>query len=332
MFLLAQPIVIAIDDTGNSYVADHRQHVILKAARSGEVSVIAGKEGVRGHLDGWGASARFTSPHGVVRDHHGFLYVMDGQYSSIIRVLSPGPDAWVSTLAGTHEGGSTDGDQAVARFSFLSALAVDHQGNVYVTDRGNATVRMINKHKAVKTVAGLAGQRGYQDGFGAAVRFNAPTGIALSRSDPRHGHVPHIYVTDAYSHTLRMITPDGRVTTLAGSGERGHVDGAGTSVRFTYPTGLAMSHDGVLYVADTGNQVIRKVSQSGIVTTLAGRSGRRGLHDGRGAEAHFDFPERISLDAQGNLYVTSGQNLVLRKVTPDGLVTTVFPTPMEPSA
>jgi sugar lactone lactonase YvrE len=226
----------------------------------------------------------------------------------------------VSTLAGQAlSSGGGDGVGSAARFNYLSAVAVDNAGNVYVADTDNHTIRkIVASTGAVTTFAGAAGVSGSADGVGSAARFNNPSGVAVDGEGI-------VYVADTMNHTLRRVTPLGIVTTLAGSpGIVGSVDGTGSDARFQGPQGLAIDDGGNLYVADTNNHTVRKVVPStGVVTTVAGLAGNSGSADGQGGLARFDFPSGMAVDGAGNLFVADMENYTIRQILPSGLVSTV---------
>jgi hypothetical protein len=165
-------------------------------------------------------------------------------------------------------------------------MGVDAAGNLYVADTQNHSVRKVTPAGVVTRLAGLAGQPGSVDGLGIAARFNFPASVALDDAD-------NLYVVDAGNGTIRKITPAGVVSTLAGSpGQTGHVDGAGNEARFALlsgltASGLAIGRGGTLYVADTRNDTIRKITATGVVSTLAGSPGQSGTNDGVGPMARF---------------------------------------------
>ena len=166
------------------------------------------------------------------------------------------------------------------------------------------------------TFAGAASS-GHADGAASAARFSNPRGVALDNSG-------NAYVVDTDNHTIRKITPSGTVTTLAGlAGSRGSTNGFGSAARFDTPQGIAVDTAGHIYVADAGNQTVRKITPAGLVTTLAGAPGLRGSADGTANSARFSSPTGVAVDAAGNVFVADTLNLTIRKITPAGVVTTL---------
>ncbi|UOQ97723.1 hypothetical protein MUN81_21150 [Hymenobacter sp. 5317J-9] len=225
--------------------------------------------------------------------------------------------AVVSTLAGAPASkGSVDAVGAEARFAAPMGLAVAPDGTLFVADAENMTVRKITPAGAVTTVAGAAGNQGRADGPAASARFFHPVGLALDAGG-------NLYVADADNHTIRRISPAGEVSTLAGTaGVKGAVDGA-AAARFNLPHGVAADAAGNVYVADTDNHTIRKISPLGGVTTLAGAARQKGSTDGAGPSARFFHPAGVAVDAAGNVYVADNGNHTIRKITPDGAVSTL---------
>ena len=289
---------------------------------SGTVTTIGGTAGNNGTSDGIGAAASFRVPLDVTTDGTN-LYVLD---SSTIRkvVISTGA---VSTLAGSADTfGSTDGTGASARFNFPTGITTDGI-NLYVSEMGNSLIRMVSiQTRAVTTLAGSLGVFGSTDGIGAAASFNGLVGITTDGTN--------LYVTDNFSHTIRKIAiSTGAVTTFAGSaGDSGSSDGSGVSARFYKPWGITTDGKN-LYVADTGNGLIRKIALStGDVTTIAGTSGSFGWPDGTGSAAFFTAPTGITTDGT-NLYVTDNTlsnslttNTIRKVVISTGVVTTLAGT------
>jgi sugar lactone lactonase YvrE len=222
------------------------------------------------------------------------------------------------TLAGLAGSlGNVDGIGGAARFQFPRGITVDSAGNLYLADSSNHTIRKVTPAGVVTTLAGLAGAMGSTDGTGSAARFFFPSGVAVDSAGI-------VYVADANNHTVRKITPAGVVTTLAGlAGVPGSVDGAGSGARFQDPRGVTVDSAGNLYLADSLNHTVRKVTPLGVVTTLAGLAGVPGSNDGAGSGARFSFPDGITVDSVGNLYLVDTNNHTIRKVSQDGVVTTL---------
>ena len=282
--------------------------------RVATISVFAGS-GTLGGSDGIGVSAQFGDPNGLALDQSGNLYVGDENNAMIRKITSA---AVVTTLAGSFEKyGYADGTGAVARFFGPAGVATDASGNIYVTDQINHDIRKITPAGVVTTLAG--GNEGYADGMGSQAEFSSPSGVAIDVAG-------NLYVTDTYNHRIRKITPDGVVTTLAGSGPTGagnggYADGQGTTqAQFNSPAGIAIDPSGNLYVADFNNSKIRKITPSGIVSTIAGSVD--GEADGQGTAAEFGGPTGIALDKSGNIYVTDRLSTV-REINKAGLVTTI---------
>ncbi len=224
----------------------------------------------------------------------------------------------ISTIAGQPGFvGGADGAGAIARFNSPTHIAADSGGNIYIADTASHTIRRMNSAGTVTTIAGMAGFTGTSDGTGSEARFNSPQGVAVDGAG-------NIYVSDTFNHTIRMISPGGVVTTLAGvAGSSGTVDANGSTARFFGPTALAVDSSGTVFVSDSSNHSIRRMSTSRDVTTVAGLSGASGFADGTGTSARFSLPSGLALDASGNLYVADSLNQVIRRVTTGGTVTTV---------
>ncbi|WP_175966500.1 Ig-like domain-containing protein [Burkholderia sp. BCC0322] len=301
------PTGITVDSAGSLYVADTMNSTIRKITPGGVVTTLAGTAGVKGSADGTGAAASFYRPGSITVDKAGNLYVTDTG-NVTIRKITPG--GVVTTLAGTAGVyGSADGTGAAASFTNLSGITVDSAGNLYVTD--NEMVRKITPGGGVTTLAGTAGVYGSADGTGAAASFSSPNGITVDSAG-------NLYVVDFGGPTIRKITPDGVVTTLAGTaGVNGSADGVGAAASFNGPGGIAIDSAGNLYVNDSNNFTIRKITPGGVVTTLAGTAGIRGSADGIGAAASFSLAWGITVDSAGNLYVADTRNnSIIRKIMP----------------
>jgi sugar lactone lactonase YvrE len=269
--------------------------------------------GSRGHVDGPGASARFSDPFAVAIDGKGVLYVADAGDTNRIRRIAP--DGRTTTLPGA--------------FDTPSGLAIDKAGNVFVADTGANAIRKISRDGVVTTLAG-DGTAGFRDGPAAQARFNGPIGVAVDEAG-------NVYVADTYNDRIRLITKDGQVKTLAGGEAPGFADGQGAGAAFNTPCGLALDRAGDLLIADSGNDAIRKLGKDGRVTTLARAApedhdpvlvapiGLAATHDGFLYITSFRRGRILELSPTGELRVLAGRdawvadNRSLRFVRPSGL-------------
>jgi DNA-binding beta-propeller fold protein YncE len=298
------PSGITTDGT-DLYVADYGNHTIRKIVIStGAVTTIAGRAGTDGSADGVGTAATFRYPFGIITDGTD-LYVTDNGNSTIRKiVISTGAVTTIAGIAGTN--GSADGIGTGATFYSPTGITMDGT-DLYLTDTGNHTIRkIVISTGAVTTIAGSAGAKGSADGAGAAATFYSPTGITADGTN--------LYVADYGNYTIRRIViSTGSVTTIAGSaGVNGQADGTGTAANFYEPTGITT--DGTnLYVADSGNNTIRRIVISTLVVQTVAGSLANGSADGTGAAAGFYYPTGITTDGT-NLYVADYANDTIRKI------------------
>jgi sugar lactone lactonase YvrE len=216
----------------------------------------------------------------------------------------------VSTLAGSSAGFADDVG-INAKFNNPFDVAIDTKGNLYVPDYKNHKIRKITSTGVVTTYAGST--EGYLDGIVTAAQFSYPASVVVDDSG-------NLFVTEYGNDKIRKISPSGVVSTYAGS-TAGYADDTGTAAKFNDPAGIAIDHSGNLYVADSKNNRIRKISPDRIVTTLAGSFS--GYANGTGSTARFYSPADLELDAQGNIFVADAGNHKIRKITPNGYVTTL---------
>ncbi|MGO9201215.1 MAG: hypothetical protein ACLQM8_11865 [Limisphaerales bacterium] len=344
--LFNRPNGIAVNGAGALCVADMFNNTVreITPGVSGGVTVwavatIAGLAGGSGSADGAGTAAQFSNPYGMALDSAGNLYVADSGNNTIRQVapaLSPGQTNWVvGTIAGSPENaGSADGTGSGALFSGPLGICVGGAGNLFVADGGNATIRQMTPSVSagqtnwvVSTIAGSPGIAGAVDGTGAVARFNGPTAIAAAGAGS-------LYVADGGNSIIRKMTSalsagliEWTVTTIAGSaGIAGSSDGTGSAARFNNPGGLALDDGGNLYVTDSLNNTIRKITPTvsagqtnWVVTTLAGSPGIAGCADGTGSAAQFYSPSGIAVDKAGNVYVADFANSTIRKMRPSVL-------------
>jgi len=310
---------VTVDRDSNVFVTSNT--LVKKITPTGQVSDFVG--GNFGSEDGTGLNAQFAYPMRIATDRAGNFYVSDAHefyplYSNeTIRKITPAgvvttrkiaPDGQVSTIAGkVQTPGYVDGDADDARFDNPWAMAVDLAGNVYVADQGNSVIRKITPAGQVSSLA-----QGYN--------FSGPEGVAVDTSG-------NVYIAATNNQTIDKVTPDGEVSVFAGSpGNTGDQNGTGGQARFRYPAGLAFGPDSNLYVADSQNEAVRKITPAAVVTTLTGDHGQ-GNNDGDATVATFYDPSSVAVDSAGNVYVADSVSYTIRKVTPTGSVTTLAGSP-----
>ena len=274
------------------------------------VTTFAGS-GYPAFADGIGTAASFNSPSVICIDSAGVLYVADSLNQRIRRIATNG---MVTTIAGSGTAGFADGIGAAASFYNPNGICVDSAGILYVADTFNQRIRRIATNGMVTTIAG-SGIAGFADGIGAAASFWNPTSICVDSTGV-------LYVADVINNRIRRITMNGSVDTFAGNGSPSFVDGIGTAAGFYNPSGICIDSAGVLYVADSSNQIIRRITTNASVTTIAG-SGIAGFADGIGAAASFNIPWEICIDSAGILYVADMFNYKIRRIATNGMVTTI---------
>ena len=310
------PYGIAVDGTGNLYVSDQNNETIRQITSAGAVSTIAGSVMNTGSADGAGSTAQFNEPQGVAVDNNDNVYVADFVNDTIRQISSAGVVRTIAGLAGNT--GATDGTNKIARFNFPDGIAVDNAGNLYVTDVHNETIRKITPvtgttNWVVTTIAGLAGSSGISDGPNSLARFNAPVAVAVDINT-------NLYVVDQvnFASLIRKVTPVGTnwvVSTIAGfpSILGGTNDGVGTNAQFSTSVGIAADNTGNVYVADSNNHTIRKITPFGAswsVSTIGGVAGIVGSVDGTGNATRFGIPNGITVDTSGNVYVADGNGTI----------------------
>ena len=334
----SSPSDVAIAPDGSIYVVESGASRVRRIAPGGAVTTVAGS--VPGYADGAGAEARFDAPHGIVLDRDGVAYVIERKG----RIRSISPEGLVSTLVhgpGVGEPIFRDGPAAQARFRRLIDIEVDGEGNLYVLEENSYNrlgvvfnVRVIDSSGNVSTAF-----RGNTPGAGGG--FAYPRGLAV-------GSDGTIYIASTFHHQILAITTDGEVVAVAGAGAQGYLDGDYAEAAFHLPAALAVSPDGTLFVGDEGNSAIRRIAAGGVgggaagpavvgaalppyvpgvghVTVFAGtrRPSPESLVNGPAAQARFLGPRDIALDAGGNVLVADSGNHAIRRVSPDGIVTTL---------
>jgi hypothetical protein len=306
----AYPGAIAITAIGEFYIADTFNYCIRKIDTNGRVSTVAGSPNSEGLVDGSVGTARFYLPEGIAVDGGGAIYVMDGT----LRKISDGQVTTIAGMSRVETRLNADGVGAAARFETPAGIAADDDGNLYVAD--DYTVRKVTSAAEVSTIAGRSGSEGNANGAAGTATFSHLRGIAVVGAS--------VYVVDSDNNAIKKIS-GGTVTTFAGSNTplEGDADGPGSVARFRHPKGTVADGAGNLYVADWGNHTIRKISPSGVVSTVAGAARVSGSADGSGSAARFNRPLGVAVDGAGNVYVSDSENYTIRKISPSGEVTTL---------
>jgi streptogramin lyase len=291
------PTGLAIDASGNIFVADNNNNQIRKISAAGLVSTVAGSDSI-GAVDGIGAAAYFFGPTGIVVDAADNLYVSDAG-NNLIRKIVASTGA-VSTFAGNANPGAGNGALLSASFNNPAGLAISSSGNIYVADLLNNLIRQISPATGmVSTLAGNTDTTASYNGTGTGAGFYYPNSVAVDAAG-------NVYVSEYVSNLIRKIDPTGVVTTLAGSGIAGQADSTGTKATFNGPSGVAVDPAGNVYVADTYNNVIRKITPAGVVSTIAG-SGIAGSKDGRALSlirhSQINVAHRLSTRTLSTIFV-----------------------------
>lgn len=318
---ISSPYGVATDPAGNLYFCSVYQSTVFRLDVSGVLTRVAGNgsSGFSGD-GGLAVSAQFNGPRGVALDASGSLYVADSNNN---RIRNVAPNGIITTVAGTGARGSSgDGGLAVnAQLNSPYGVVADASGNVYIADSGNNRVRKISPNGVISTVAGT-GTSGYSGDGGSAssAQLSGSRGVALDASG-------NLYVADYSNQRIRMVAPNGTITTLAGTGAQGSSGDGGPAVnaQLNNPSGVAVDASGNVYIADSGSNRVRKVSPSGAISTVAGTNAA-GDYSGDGGpatSARLGNPTGVAVDTFGNLYIGSQNSGRIRKVSSGGTIVTV---------
>jgi uncharacterized protein (TIGR03437 family) len=314
---------IATDGKGNLYIADTANYRLFKVGTDGIISTVAGNGNSNDSGDGGpAASAGLSGPMGVALDPSGNLYLPE--LSNRLRRITPG--GTIATVAGNGVAAySGDGGPASAAQLYSPwGVAVDAQGNLFISDSGNHTIRKVEPNGTIATVAGtgIAGFSG-DGGAAAGAQLNTPLGIALDGTGS-------LYVADCQNQRVRRISAGGSIATVAGNGVEGFAGDGGpaTQAQLSCPHGVAVDSAGNLFIGDTENSRVRKVGPDGVISTIAGTGAQGLLGDGGPAvQAQLYSPTSLALDASGNLFIADTGHSLIRKVTRDGVISTVAGEP-----
>ncbi len=280
---------LTFDKDGNLFALDGSRK-IRKVTSAGVVTTFYDSAG----------AAFFSNASDLLIDGSGNI-VIATSYGAISKITSAGTA--ILFAGGVYNYG--DGKGTGAGFGSATGIVADATGNIYVVDYGNVSIRKITSDATVTTFVGNRLSRTTADGTGTAASFSLPFSICIDSKG-------NFFVTDQKDNYIRKITPAGVVTTFAGNGQKGAIDGTGSSSSFSSPEGIAVDGNDNLYVADTGNRQIRKITPNGVVTTVAGVAGQIGHIDGAGETAVFIAPYDVATDASGNVYVADGS--YIRKI------------------
>ncbi|GAB3690750.1 hypothetical protein GCM10027592_08230 [Spirosoma flavus] len=317
---LDNPNSVAVDSLGNLYIADFNNHRIRKVTTSGIITTVAGSGTFGFGGDGRPAtSAKLWYPRGVAVDGRGNLYIADFYNYRIRKVDTSGV---ITTVAGngTFGFGGDGGPATNASLSYPYGVSVDRIGNLYVADRDNQRIRKVTTSGVITTVAGNGSQGFSGDGGPAtAASFSYPTDVVADS-------LGNLYIADPNNQRIRKVNTSGIITTVAGTGSPnfGGDGGPATAATMAYPSGVAVDKLGNLFIADQGNNRIRKVNTLGIISTVAG-NGTLGFGGDGGSAPNADlyYPIDVVFDKAGNLYIADQGNNRIRKVSTSGVITTV---------
>jgi len=314
---LADPIGVAVDGSGNLYITDGDYNVVRKVTPAGIITTIAGSGGGSGYSGDGGPAidATFWGPVGIAVDGSGNLFIVDNSNNVIRKIDTSGI---ITTVAGNKTlgyGYSGDGGPATAaQLNEPYAVAVDLTGNFFIADLGNDVVRRVDTSGIITTFAGIYALGGYSGDGGPATdaELSGPNGVTVDDSG-------NVYISDASNNMIRKVSTSGIITTYAGSntGAVGYSGDGGpaTAATLNFPSAVSINSSGNLYIADNGNNVIRKVTPSGTIYTVAGDGiwGYTG-NGGVATSAELKHPGGVAADAYSNYYIGDIYDFVVRKV------------------
>ena len=323
---LYYPEGVAVDSTGNLYIADTLNNRVRRVDPSGTITTVAGTGVVGGGGDGGPATeAQLAFPKGVAVDADDNLYIADNENGRIRRIDRSGT---ITTIAGIGDGDfSGDGGPAIgARLDSPTGVAVDSGGNLYIADTENHRIRRVDRSGAISTVAGTGvGGYGGDGGPATEAQLREPSGLALDSSGT-------VYIADTWNNRVRMIDSSGVISTVAGNekpssrGDRGD-HGPAIQAPLEQPVNVAVDSAGNLFIVESGTYRVRRVDTSGTISTVAGNGKRAYSGDGGPAtESALGAPQGVVADSSGNIYIADSANHRVRRVDPAGTISTVAGT------
>ncbi|MFI5150911.1 MAG: NHL repeat-containing protein [Bacteroidia bacterium] len=309
---LREPSTMVLDSAGTLYFVDAGHHRIRKITTDGLITTVAGNGKIGTPKDKTHALKSDMDPDCIALDTKGVLYISDGFNHKVYKVNA---DGTLLTFAGTgKEGFSGDGGPALkAQLNLPSGIATDASGSVYIADAGNCRILKIDTKGIIKTIAGTGEPESSGDGGKAiSASLNFPSAITVDAKG-------NVYFTEPMDHKIRKINTDGTITTIAGNGKSGYSGDGGPALQASMnnPAQLCADKEGNIFVADQENSAIRKITPSGIISTIAG-NGTKGFEGDGGSplKAKLNKPAAVLVDSKGTIYIADQGNDGIRKITP----------------